>query len=490
MNTPSTILSAIPRRLHIQPNHPLTITRQLIESRFPGYKTHNTLFPIVTTGQNFDSLGFPQDHVGRSRTDTYYINKDTVLRTHTSAHQADVFRANESEGYLISADVYRRDAIDRTHYPIFHQMEGARTWSRQAAEKTGKSLAEVIYEDVARIPKHNIQVEDPDTPFHASRNPKQDPHSVEEVAAVATHLKRSLEDVVVTIFDAARQASSSSDPSSPSAAADEEPLKMRWVEAYFPFTSPSWELEVFWQGDWLEVLGSGVVQQAILNSADVPDRLGWAFGLGLERIAMLLYGIPDIRLFWSTDARFLSQFDADAPLKRFVPFSKYPACFKDVSFWLPAPPSPSSSNSAAGGAGTLPPSSSSSSPSAPRAPSAPPSTTAAAAAPGSPAPASPSSPPPPSPSSSPTAPAIASAPLTGQAFHENDVMEIARDVCGDVVEDVRLVDEFVHPKSRRRSLCYRVNYRSLERTLTNDETNALHQRLEQQLVEKLGVEIR
>ncbi|CAI6339202.1 unnamed protein product [Periconia digitata] len=469
MNTPATILSAIPRRLHTQPNHPLTITRQLIESRFPNYKTHNTLFPIVSTLQNFDSLGFPQDHVGRSRTDTYYLNKDTVLRTHTSAHQADVFRANETEGYLISADVYRRDAVDRTHYPIFHQMEGARTWSRQESEKAGKSLAEVIYDDVAKIPKHNIDVEDPDTPFHATRNPKQEPHSVEEVAAISTHLKRSLEDVVVTIFDAARQTSLSSDPSAPSAETA-EPLKMRWVEAYFPFTSPSWELEVYWQGDWLEVLGSGVVQQAILNSADVPDRLGWAFGLGLERIAMLLYGIPDIRLFWSTDPRFLSQFDANAPLKRFVPFSKYPACFKDVSFWVPE--TPSSSSSAAGGAGTLP--------------SSPSTTVAAAPAGTTPAPSSSSQ----SSTANSAAPAIATAPLTGQAFHENDVMEVARDVCGDVVEDVRLVDEFVHPKTRRRSMCYRVNYRSLERTLTNDETNGLHQRLTQQLVDKLGVEIR
>ncbi|EAT84993.1 hypothetical protein SNOG_07527 [Parastagonospora nodorum SN15] len=134
-NTPASILDAVPRKLHLQPDHPLTITRKLIESRFPGYKTHNDLFPIVTTAQNFDSLGFPLDHVGRSRTDTYYINKETVLRTHTSAHQADTFRNNESEGYLISADVYRRDAIDRSHYPVFHQMEGARTWDRPPSRK-------------------------------------------------------------------------------------------------------------------------------------------------------------------------------------------------------------------------------------------------------------------------------------------------------------------------------------------------------------------
>lgn len=75
-------------------------------------------------------------------------------------------------------------------------------------------------------------------------------------------------------------------------------------------------------------------------------------------------------------------------------------------------------------------------------------------------------------------------------FHENDVMELAREVCGDLVEDVRLTDEFVHPKTRRRSMCYRINYRSLERTLTNEETNEMHQRLCTLLAERLGVELR
>ncbi|KAF2114693.1 hypothetical protein BDV96DRAFT_613281 [Lophiotrema nucula] len=426
MNTPSIILSNIPRRLHLQQDHPVAITRQLIESRFPDYKTHNNLFPVVTVGQNFDSLGFPADHIGRSRTDTYYLNKSTVLRTHTSAHQADTFRANESAGYLISADVYRRDAVDRSHYPIFHQMEGARVWDRDALD-AGKSFAQTVWEDVAKIPKHSITVEDPNPSFHSERNPLQDGHSAEEVEAMGAHLKRSLEDVVVAIFNAAKSAAADAGET-PDTPAD-EPLKVRWVEAYFPFTSPSWELEVYWQGDWLEVLGCGIVKQSILDNAGVPNKLGWAFGIGLDRIAMLLYWIPDIRLFWSTDPRFLSQFSSTAPIQRFVPFSKYPACFKDVSFWL------RSSTSAAGGLSR-------------------------------------------------------NATTTSHDFHENDVMEIARDVCGDLVEDVRLVDEFVHPKTGRRSMCYRTNYRSLERTLTNEETNELHGRFCQQLVEKLGVELR
>ncbi|KAL8954385.1 MAG: hypothetical protein Q9193_007268, partial [Seirophora villosa] len=77
-----------------------------------------------------------------------------------------------------------------------------------------------------------------------------------------------------------------------------------------------------------------------------------------------------------------------------------------------------------------------------------------------------------------------------QDFHENDVMEVVREIGGDLVEDVRLFDEFQHPASGRKSLCYRINYRSLERTLTNAEANELHGRVEKDLVQKLGVEIR
>ena len=109
---------------------------------------------------------------------------------------------------------------------------------------------------------------------HAERNPLQQSHSAEEVEAIAAHLKRSLEDVVVAIFTAAKGAAAAA--AGDTAPAD-EPLKVRWVEAYFPFTSPSWELEVFWQGDWLEVLGSGIVQQSILNNAGVSNKVGWAF---------------------------------------------------------------------------------------------------------------------------------------------------------------------------------------------------------------------
>jgi phenylalanyl-tRNA synthetase alpha chain len=425
-NTPPNILAKVKRQLHLQEDHPVSITRQIIESVFPKpiFTYHNSYRPVVSTKQNFDSLGFPKDHPGRAKTDTYYINGSTLLRTHTSAHQEETFRSNKSPGYLISADVYRRDEVDKTHYPIFHQMEGARSWDR--ASVPNGDVAAAVWSDLEKLPTHNIKVEDPNPPFHAERNPLQTAHhSAEEAEAISAHLKRSLELMVVEIFTRAQAAAKRADPDFV-----DEPLQVRWVEAYFPFTSPSWELEVYYNGDWLECLGSGVVKQNLYINAGVPNQVGWAFGIGLDRIAMLLFGIPDIRLFWSEDERFLQQFRGVSndlgSLRRFVPFSKYPSCHKDVSFWL-------ASTSAAGGN-------------------------------------------------------LKKANV--HDFHENDFMEVVRTIAGDVAEDVALIDQFTHPKTGRRSMCYRINYRSLERTLTNEETNDLHSRVTRTLVDQLGVEIR
>lgn len=88
-------------------------------------------------------------------------------------------------------------------------------------------------------------------------------------------------------------------------------IQCRWVEQYFPFTHPSWELEIFYNGKWLEILGCGIMRQEIVQKSGAVDRIGWAFGLGLERLAMCLYNIPDVRLFWSNDAGFLNQFKVD-----------------------------------------------------------------------------------------------------------------------------------------------------------------------------------
>ncbi|KAI0407129.1 phenylalanyl-tRNA synthetase mitochondrial precursor [Xylaria palmicola] len=444
-NVPPNILDRVPRRLHLQKDNPIYITRQIIESVFPAptYKYHNGFGPAVTTHQNFDSLGFPENHPGRDKTDTYYINSGTVLRTHTSAHQADLFRANLSEGYLISADVYRRDEIDRSHYPIFHQMEGARSWDR--TKVPNGDVAAAIWSDLEKLPKHDIEVEDFYPPFHYYWNPRQEAHhSAAEAEAIGAHLKRSLELMVVEIFTRAKAAAKRADPNFV-----DEPLQVRWVEAYFPFTSPSWELEVLYNGKWLECLGCGVVKQDIYINAGVPDQVGWAFGIGLERIAMLLFNIPDIRLFWSQDYRFIKQFQGVSDnldlLRRFQPFSKYPGAERRVSFWLNAtsaaqPTSEAEPASAADG----------------------------------------------------NTDADAQQDLYENqvSLHDNEVMEIVRSVAGDIVEDVKLTDVFTHPKTLRVSRSYCINYRSLERTLPRAIVAKVHGEVQAELVGRLGVEIR
>jgi len=152
-------------------------------------------------------------------------------------------------------------------------------------------------------------------------NPWQEWHKREHVELVNANLKHSINSMIYGLFGGHAKKGG-------------EPLQVRWIDAYFPWTSPSYEVEVFFDGKWLEILGSGVVQQAALTRSAVPkDQVGWAFGLGLERIAMILFNIADIRLFWSQDPRFLQQFGA-GKITKFKPFSKYPPCWRDISFWI------------------------------------------------------------------------------------------------------------------------------------------------------------
>lgn len=425
-NLPSSILSRLASRpvLPYTPSHPLTLLRNQIESHLSQSTAIRAPSPVVSTELNFGKLGFPEDHPGRSPTDTYYLNRTTCLRTHTSAHEVDVF-AEGHDRWLLTADVYRRDEIDATHYPIFHQMEGACVFELDAY-KPGGQVERECEEMEAHLRSAAIEIEDKVDLQEAGGwqiEHESDPAKLRAANLAMRHLKATLNGLVLELFGA-RHAAEASDAAS-------TPLRVRWISAFFPFTSPSFEVEVLFRGKWLEILGCGVVKNRTLLEAKRPDRLGWAFGLGLERIAMVLYSIPDIRLFWSKDPRFLSQFsttesdeaktvgsktDAAIALETgvsaaggalharlkpklvtFRPYSKYPPCYKDVSFWLPL----TGENKGQGAA--------------------------------------------------------------SPAFHENDLMEIVRDVASDLVEDVGLIDDFVHPKTSRRSKCYRINYRSMDR---------------------------
>lgn len=170
-----------------------------------------------------------------------------MLRTHTSAHEVECFRKG-LERYLLTADVYRRDEIDRSHYPVFHQMEGAYV-------VTGDEGIEIMRKECSVMEKNleaaNIVIVDP-TQENGPSNPIQSEHAVEHSKIISRHLKLSLNQLVLKLFG-------------PSAKASGEPLQIRWIEATFPWTSPSYEVEVFFEGKWLEILGCGVVRQDTLN---------------------------------------------------------------------------------------------------------------------------------------------------------------------------------------------------------------------------------
>lgn len=173
-------------------------------------------------------------------------------------------------------------------------------------------------------------------------------------------------------------------------------VEMRWSKDHFPFTDPSYELEIFYNNEWLEILGCGVIYDGVMKNAerDISKEVGWAFGLGLERWAMKLFNIDDIRQFWSTDPRFINQFKPNQ-ITKFKPYSKYPTCYKDVTFWL-----------------------------------------------------------------------------NNEKFSENDFFEVVRSVSGDLAESCQVIDSFTHPKTGRKSLCFRVNYRHMDRSLTNEEVDS------------------
>eukprot|EP01083_Nonionella_stella_P271199 918883_1 len=205
-------------------------------------------------------------------------------------------------------------------------------------------------------------------------------------------------------------------------------VEMRWGQDYFPFTDPSFELEIYFNDEWLEVLGCGVVHQDIVKAVGRGNQPGWAFGLGLECLAMILFSIPDIRLFWSDDQKFHSQFES-GEIVTFQPYSKYPPCFKDISFWTDNGDDSKENDSDSD----------------------------------------------------------VDKSMSAPAFHPNDLNEIVRDIAGRV----ELIDEFVHPKTNRVSNCFRISYRSMDRSLKNEEIDALQERVSQgRSVSKLAVELR
>lgn len=201
---------------------------------------------------NFEAMNLPKDHPARDMQDSFYITEELLLRTHTSPVQARTMQDHEPNSpirVVAPGKVYRRD-YDATHAPMFTQMEGL-------------------------VVDKGIRFSD---------------------------LKGMLETSIRAIFNA--------------------DVGVRFRPSFFPFTEPSAEVDiscVMCKGKgcrvckgtgWLEILGSGMVHPRVLEMSGYDPKVvsGFAFGMGIERIAMLLYGIDDLRLFYDNDTRFLRQF--------------------------------------------------------------------------------------------------------------------------------------------------------------------------------------
>nr|XP_009857978.1 phenylalanine--tRNA ligase, mitochondrial [Ciona intestinalis]XP_026689404.1 phenylalanine--tRNA ligase, mitochondrial [Ciona intestinalis] len=310
-NVTEKILSYVGKNLHVQKDHPICIIKEAIVQHFynsyvkarrvPLFAVFDNLAPVVTVQQNFDSLLIPQNHVSRKKSENYYVNKNTVLRAHTSAHEHELIKSG-LDAYLMVGDVYRRDTIDATHFPVFHQLEGVRLFnSQQLFSKCEGASADLTLFEVGDETKD-----------------KQSCHTLETSKLLEFNLKQTIEDCIKDIFG--------------------KEAECKWVDAYFPFTHPSYELEIKYNDEWIEMLGCGILRQEILNQAGACDQVAWAFGLGLERLAMKLFNIPDIRYMWTEDESFLAQFRCHSDFKsiKFKPIvSKQPALVNDVAFWVP-----------------------------------------------------------------------------------------------------------------------------------------------------------
>ena len=232
--------------------HPLKRVEDEIIEVFAGLGFSVVEGPEIESDYlNFEALNIPKDHPARDMQDTFYISESMLLRTHTSPVQIRTMQAQRPPvRVIVPGTVYRRDVADMTHSPVFHQVEG-----------------------------------------------------------LAVDRDISMGDLKGTLELFAREMFGSGSA-------------IRFRPSFFPFTEPSAEVDVRCflcqgagcrvckQSGWLEILGSGMVHPQVLKNVgyDPEEVTGWAFGLGVERVAMLKYGIDDIRLFFENDLRFLRQF--------------------------------------------------------------------------------------------------------------------------------------------------------------------------------------
>jgi len=307
---------------------------------------------IVSTHILFDLFNMPEGHPARSKSDTYYLDENHVLRTHDTVfwyyylNDETIKKRIENKetlGVLCYGKVYRKDEIDRKHMNVFHQFGG-------------------LY--IGPDDKVKITPDD---------------------------LKNTLSEIAKSVFG---------------------DVNFRFYEHNFPYTDPSFEMEAEINGQWMEMLGSGMARKSVLANFGLTGYHGWAFGFGLERLAIASMSLPDIRLLWSEDERVKKQLRLGQEFKE---VSKYPPITRDISF------------------------------------------------------------------------------VVKKDFIPNNYFDLIRDLGGDLVEEVKLLDSYENEikfGSGTTSYTYRIIYRSNERTLTTEEIDPIQDKIYQETAKQFGAEIR
>ncbi|MCK5059912.1 MAG: hypothetical protein KAR00_02070 [Candidatus Pacebacteria bacterium] len=325
--------------------------------QLPRFKYFDLVdFPkIVSVEANFDLLNTSKDHPSRRETDTYYVTNEYVLRTQMTdmwsyyLKDPKVLEKLEKTGQIQALSlgiVFRKDEIDRNHYPAFHQIDGLL---------------------ICKKSKKIIRVKD-----------------LEEVQI----------DLAKGIFG--------------------ENIEWKFIVDSFPFTDPSVEMDIKFNGEWMEVNGAGLVHPQVLKNFGLDPEVynGWAFGFG-DRLAMIKMGIPDIRILWSDDERITKQFTSID--SAYTEVSKYPAVERDISF------------------------------------------------------------------------------IVDKSMSLNNYYEIIRDCAEDLIEEVVLLDTYTNAEkfgSEKVSYTFRIIFRSLEKTLTNEEVNKVHEEIQRRTEKELRATLR
>jgi phenylalanyl-tRNA synthetase alpha chain len=337
------------------PRHPLQELVERARATSALKNLDNIIIPeIVPADLAFDLFDFAPDHPARSQSDTYWTDEKNILRPHDTVMWYY---------YLHLPEV--RERIAR-HEPV-----GC-----------------VCYGKVYRkdeIDSRHMNV------FHQFGGWYLQPDSMGVMPL--DELKKVLSEVVEGLFGKATE--------------------YRFLDDTFPYTDPSLQVEVKVGDRWIEILGGGMPKKTVLKNMGVTGYNGWAFGFGLERLAIISMQLPDIRLLWSQDPRVISQLKLD---KKFKEVSKYPAVVRDISF------------------------------------------------------------------------------IVKSDFSPNNYFDLIRETVGeDLVEEVKLLDTYANPKKFGEgnvSYTYRILYRSLEKTLTNNEVDILHKKLEEATVAQYGAQVR